>query len=106
VGTQGWVSDVCGSGHIPSRSTPTENAHRRRPDRGYALGNVSATQLDAETGLAVRRIRIPRLVLAPGGRESSRRPMYPVAVMDAPEMMNVSFGRTSLVVAAGDGPGG
>ena len=33
-------------------------------------------------------------------------PMYPVPVMDARETKNVSLGRTSLVVAAGDGPGG
>ena len=32
--------------------------------------------------------------------------MYYVAVMDAREMMHVSLGHTSLVVAAGDGPGG
>jgi hypothetical protein len=31
---------------------------------------------------------------------------YLVVVMDARETMNVSLGRTSLVVAAGDGPGG
>jgi len=33
-------------------------------------------------------------------------PMYPWAVMDVRETKNVSLGRTSLVVAASDGPGG
>ncbi len=32
--------------------------------------------------------------------------MYAAAVMDACEKMNVGLGRTSLVVAASDGPGG
>jgi hypothetical protein len=32
--------------------------------------------------------------------------VYPVKVMKAREMMNVGLGRTSLVVAASDGPGG
>jgi len=32
--------------------------------------------------------------------------MYPVAVMGRLETMNVGLGRTSLVVAASDGPGG
>ena len=32
--------------------------------------------------------------------------MYPSWVMDARETMNVGLGRTSLVVAASDGPGG
>jgi hypothetical protein len=32
--------------------------------------------------------------------------MYLVVVMDARETMSVSLGRTSLVVAASDGPGG
>jgi hypothetical protein len=32
--------------------------------------------------------------------------MYPVPVMDVRETKNVSLGRTSLVVAASDGPGG
>jgi hypothetical protein len=31
---------------------------------------------------------------------------YPENVMDARETMNVGLGRTSLVVAASDGPGG
>ncbi len=31
---------------------------------------------------------------------------YPLAVMDMRETMNVGLGRTSLVVAASDGPGG
>jgi hypothetical protein len=30
--------------------------------------------------------------------------VYPVVVMNARETMNVSLGRTSLVVAASDGP--
>jgi hypothetical protein len=34
------------------------------------------------------------------------RRVNPVAAMDARETMNVSLGRTSLVVAASDGPGG
>jgi hypothetical protein len=32
--------------------------------------------------------------------------LYPSVVMHARETMNVGLGRTSLVVAAGDGPGG
>jgi hypothetical protein len=32
--------------------------------------------------------------------------LYPFGVMDALEKMNVGLGRTSLVVAASDGPGG
>jgi hypothetical protein len=32
--------------------------------------------------------------------------MYDSDVMDAREKMNVALGRTSLVVAASDGPGG
>jgi len=35
-----------------------------------------------------------------------RMSLYPVGVMDARETKNVSLGRTSLVVAASDGPGG
>jgi hypothetical protein len=36
----------------------------------------------------------------------ARGPVHPVVVMDARETMNVSLGRTSLVVAASDGPDG
>jgi hypothetical protein len=35
-----------------------------------------------------------------------RMAVYPSSVMDAREKMNVALGRTSLVVAASDGPGG
>lgn len=37
-------------------------------------------------------------------RVPSRGPVYPVVAMDALETMNVSLGRTLLVVAASDGP--
>jgi hypothetical protein len=35
---------------------------------------------------------------------SPDRPLYPVLVMDVLETMSVALGRTSLVVAASDGP--
>jgi hypothetical protein len=38
------------------------------------------------------------------GARVGKGPLYPVEVMDARETMNVSLGRTSLVVAASDGP--
>lgn len=37
---------------------------------------------------------------------TARLAVYPVFVMGRPETMNVGLGRTSLVVAASDGPGG
>ena len=43
--------------------------------------------------------RLPRLQ---GGAPG----LYPEQIMELRETMNVGLGRTSLVVAAGDGPGG
>jgi len=46
------------------------------------------------------RCRVDRAVrVGPGA-------LYPEGVMDERETMNVGLGRTSLVVAASDGPGG
>ncbi len=50
--TRASASGACPSRRTPSRSTPTRSAPRSRLFERYALGNVSAKDLAAETGLA------------------------------------------------------
>ena len=65
----------------------------------FAAGVVTVGALDRFV-LPLRLRCVDRPICAVPGA------MYPHGVMDERETMNVGLGRTSLVVAASDGPGG
>ncbi len=77
---------------------PARGARRDGPDRSGSLGSIAAGRS--------RTLSDPRSGRCPGSVRRRKRPCRIQGVMDAREKMNVGLRRTSLVVAAGDGPGG